>query len=69
MADGADIIIKGGSVELVYDETVYPQNPTDRERHSNPNKKITRIVITGDLTYDSGEFPDGVICQINTICD
>ena len=68
MANGGDIIIKGGSVDLIYDESVYPQNSEDRKRHSNATKKITRIVITGDLTYDSGEFPDGVICEIVTIC-
>lgn len=68
MANGGDIIIKGGSVELIYDDAVYLQNSADRNSHANSDKKITRIVISGDLTYDSGEFPNGVSCEIKTIC-
>lgn len=66
--DGGDIIIKGGSVDLIYEEIAYPRDPENPNRHTNPNRKITRIVITGDVTYDSGEFPEGLRCEIRTTC-
>jgi hypothetical protein len=68
MANGGDIIIKGGSVAVIYDEGVYLQDSADRKKHSNAAKKITRIVISGDLTYDSGEFPEGLSCEIKAVC-
>ena len=64
MAEGSDIIIKGGSVELNYDEGIYPKDSKDPKRHSNPGKKITRVVITGDIAYDSQDHPGGIICNI-----
>ena len=39
MANGADIIIKGSSVELEYDEAVYPKDPGEPKKHKNHNKK------------------------------
>jgi hypothetical protein len=66
--DGGVIIIKGGSVDLDYDETIYVRSPLDPRSHKNPTGKITRVVITGDVTYDSGEFKDGLTCTITTTC-
>ena len=66
--DGGDIIIKGGSVDLLYDEAVYPRYPEDPKRHTNADKKITRIVITGDIDFDSGDCPEGLRCTIKAIC-
>jgi hypothetical protein len=68
MDDGSDIIIKGGSVELNYDEHFYPVDPSDPRRHKSDNKKIVRIRITGDLDYDSGEHPNGLRCDITVVC-
>lgn len=65
---GSDIIIKGGSVDLNYDETRYPKDPADPSSHKNSNKKITRVVITGDIEYDSGIHMNGLRCEIRTIC-
>ena len=49
MSDGgADIIIKGGSVELDYDETQFPKNPGDPKKHENPSRRITKIVVVDD---------------------
>ena len=66
--NGGEIIIKGGSVELEYDDAVYPKDPTDPKKHKNSSKKITRVVITGDISYDSGEHPEGIKCWITTTC-
>lgn len=64
--DGGDIIIKGGSVDLEYDESIYIKDPLDPRSHKNPTRKITRVVISGDISFDSGEFKDGLRCTIKT---
>jgi hypothetical protein len=68
MANGNDIIIKGGSVDLDYDESIYQKDPNDPKKHKNANKKITRIVITGDINYDSDDRPSGIHCDITVSC-
>ena len=68
MANGGDIIIKGSSVDLNYDESVYPKDSIDHQKHKNQNKKITRVLITGDISFDSGEHPSGLVCEITTFC-
>ena len=69
MANGNDIIIKGThSVDLDYDESIYPKEGTNPRRHPNPSKKITRIVITGDIDYDSDDHPSGLDCDITVSC-
>jgi hypothetical protein len=68
MANGEDIIIRGGSVDLEYDGTVYEKDPQDPRKHRNLTKKITRVVITGDINYDSGDHPAGLKCEVRTSC-
>lgn len=64
---GNDIIIKGGSVELQFDETIYKKTGDPKVRKGD--KKITQVVISGGgLTYDSGVHPDGVKCTIKVVC-
>lgn len=62
--DGGVIIIKGGSVDLDYDETIYERDPANPRSHKNSVRKITRVVITGDISYDSGDHPEGLRCTI-----
>ena len=66
--DSSDIIIKGGSIDLQYDEAEYPRDNADPKRHKNANRKLTRVVITGDITFDSGERPGGFTCDIRATC-
>lgn len=66
--DSSDIIIKGGSVDLEYDEADYPKDNADPKRHKNAKRIITRVVITGDISFDSGEHPGGLKCKIHTTC-
>jgi hypothetical protein len=68
MANGADIIIKGGSVELEFDDAVYPKEPSNPKKHKNQSKKVTRVVITGDIAFDSGDRPNGISCEIRASC-
>ena len=64
MAGGGDIIIKGGSVDLIFDERLYPKASNDPSSYTNPDRKITRVLITGDISFDSGEKPEGWLCDI-----
>jgi hypothetical protein len=66
--DGNEIIIKGSSVEVEFDGVVYAKDPANPRKHKNANKKITRVVITGDITFDSGEHPGGLKCEITASC-
>ena len=68
MANGGDIIIKGGSCDLIFDDSIYPPDPADPKKHKNKNnQKVTRVVISGDITFDSGDHPSGLTCEIHTI--
>jgi hypothetical protein len=58
-----DIIIKGGSVELSFAESIYPKT-NDPLVYKNADRNITRIVITGDISFDSGEHPEGLRCEV-----
>ena len=67
MANGTDtIIIRGGSAEVDFDPAVYPSDPSNPRRHNNTNpaRKVTRVVISGDITFDSGNVPSGLTCEI-----
>jgi hypothetical protein len=58
-----DIIIKGGSVELSFAESLYPKT-NDPLVYGNAGRKITRVVITGEITFDSGDHPEGLRCEV-----
>ena len=48
-ADGNDIIIKGGSVQVDFDDTDYhPVTAEQPHRKKHGTKKITRIVVVDD---------------------
>lgn len=69
MADGGDIIIKGGSCDLIFDDSIYPGDPKEPRKHPNKKgQKVIRVQITGDITFDSGEgaHPNGLTCVITT---
>jgi hypothetical protein len=62
-----DIIIKGGSVEVNFAESLYPKVSSDPTVHRNEDRKITRVVISGDISFDSGDHPEGLLCEIKAI--
>ena len=64
MAEGGDIIIKGGSVELDFNDDYYPKDKLRR----NETQQIIRIQITGDVQYDSNDHPEGLRCDITVTC-
>ncbi len=66
---GSDIIIKGGSVELEFNGTIYEKNPGDPKKHKSSNMRITRIAISGDKTFDSGDMPSGFKGTITLTCN
>jgi hypothetical protein len=69
MADGGDIIIRGGSVDLEYDEAVYPMEPGHPRKHKANGKKIRQITVTDinndTILYDSGDHPDGLKYKVS----
>jgi len=67
VADVGDIIIKGGSVDLDYDETVYPKEPGHPRKHQASGKKIRQITVIDNETilYDSGDHPEGLAFKIS----
>lgn len=68
MSNGNDIIIKGGSAEVHFDDAIYQQDPMNPNRYENADKKIVRVVITGDISFDSGDKSEGLQCEITCIC-
>jgi hypothetical protein len=69
MANGGDIIIKGGSCDLIFDDSMYPKDSADPKKHKNKsNQKVTRVLITGDINFDSGDHQSGLRCEITTFC-
>lgn len=70
MADtGGDIIIKGGSCEIHFDDGLYDKDGKDPKRrvHKHESYKIRRIVISGDATFKA-DFPDGFTGKIRIDC-
>ena len=53
------IIITGGSVTLEFDTTQLPS--AGNGKHSNPNKKIRRVEITGDGINFAQDTPNGKV--------
>ena len=64
MAEGeGEIIIRGGSVNLDYDDAIYVKDRNDPKVHRNASRKITRIWVvdeSGVTKYDSGEHNGGL---------
>ncbi|MEO7971203.1 MAG: hypothetical protein ABI698_07885 [bacterium] len=56
MANGADIIIKGSSVDIDFDDDKYPKEPGKPRNHKASGHTITRVTVEdGDnaMQYDS----------------
>lgn len=53
------IIITGGSVTIQFDPSQIP--PVGNGKHSNPNKKIKRVEITGDGIDFAQDTPNGKV--------
>jgi hypothetical protein len=63
MANGSDIIIRGGSCEIEFDHGTFKQD-SNPKKHKHDTFKIKQIVITGDKNFDSGVSPNGFKGQI-----
>jgi hypothetical protein len=56
--EGGVIIIKGGSVHLSFDGTLYQKVSDDPIVHKHDDRKITRVQVEnedGKFLYDSGQ--------------
>ena len=66
---GGDIIIKGGSCDLIFSDDMYPPDAGDPSKHKNKNnQKVVQVVITGDIKLDSGVNNNGLKFEIHVIC-
>ena len=65
-----EIIIKGGSCEIHFDDRVIKKDRKDpkRRRHSCESLKIKRIVITGNREFDSKTMRGGFKGEIKITC-
>jgi hypothetical protein len=72
MSDASgDIIIKGGSVQIHFDGSLYQKDPSDPRKFSHSDRKIQRIIIddeNGKMQFDSGDHPDGLKYTIRVLC-
>lgn len=72
MSDTGDIVVKGGSVEVIFDTNVFAKDNGDRKLHKHYGRQITRILVTdqsGNVEYDSAETKKSVgkhIVRIST---
>lgn len=56
MANGGDIIIKGSSVDIDYDDAKYPTEPGKPRNHKASDQTITRVTVedaNNTVKYDS----------------
>ena len=56
MANGGDIIIKGGSVDIDFDDNVYQKEVNKPRNHKADDQAITRVTVedgAGSSKYDS----------------
>lgn len=64
MAEGGGaIIIKGGSVQLIFDNSLYQQESGDPSSYKDDSRKIVNVQVQdgdGKLRYDSGADDDGL---------
>lgn len=71
MSDSSgEIIIRGGSCEIHFDDGLFQKDPGDpkKRKHKHDTLKIKRIVITGDHEFDSKDMPDGFRGEIRITC-
>jgi len=60
MANGADIIIKGSSVDIDFDDDKYPKEPGKPRNHKANGHTITRVTVedaNNTVKYDSNTAP------------
>ncbi len=64
MSDGSgEIVIKGASVHLEFNGTIFKKDLDDPKKHDSPSRKITKIVVVdenGAEKYNSGENLGGL---------
>src|SRR6185503_2750222 len=65
MADGGGgaVIIKGGSVRISFDGSLYLKDALDPNTHKHQTRKITRVLVSdenGGSQFDSGTNKDGL---------
>ncbi|MGI8836807.1 MAG: hypothetical protein ACR2H4_09240 [Pyrinomonadaceae bacterium] len=72
MANGGDIIIKGGSVDIDFDDDKYPKEPGKPRNHKANDQTITRVTVEDEnntVQYDSdSDTADKTLWTIHVFC-
>ena len=72
MANGGDIIIKGGSVDIDYDDAKYPKEDGKPRNHKADDQNITRVTVEDEsnvVRYDSdNDTGDPTYWKIHVYC-
>ena len=65
--DGGVIIIKGGSCEIRFDESVFKHDPTEKKKrkHKHDKMNIVQIAVEGETPFN---FPNGFSGEIRITC-
>ena len=72
MSDGSgEIIIKGGSCEIHFDDTLYTKDPNDpkKRRHKHDRLKIRKIALDGKTLFESKAPDDGFKGEVRITCE
>lgn len=73
MANGGDIIIKGSSVDIDYDDAKYPKETGKPRNHKSSDQIITRVTVedgNNTVQYDtSNDAADPSRWTIHIYCD
>jgi hypothetical protein len=71
MNDSGEIIIKGGSVEVIFDAESYQKDLRDSRSYRHNARRIVRIVVSddGDIIFDSGDNPQGMNCIVRVVTE
>lgn len=64
MGEGSgEIVVKGGSVHVIFDNSLYLRDSNDPSAHKHEGRKITRIRVQdekGQSVFDSDVNKDGL---------
>lgn len=64
-----EIIVKGGSVKLLFDGSLYQKDSNDLKTHKHEGRKITRVLVedeSGASLFDREVNEDGWTITIST---
>ena len=54
---------------MIFNDDMYPKDPRDPSKRINKNnQKVVQVVITGDISLDTGVQNNGLKVEIPVVC-